>query len=242
MSAFGLSSGSLPRASARELIAALHGLGLSVVDLRLGKRHGWEADGLAVFTDAGVQIAFVGLSVTLGEGDALLCGLADELKSLLANFPGLPVKVFASAELDAPDSAAWELAARQLGVLAAVSGGRPLVETHHGYAGLAALDRLCSAHGCSLLLDVGGFLRLTGGFADPRAVVAAHATAAQVKGVSPADPGTHRPLSELPDAAWALLNSVPRDAPVTIESKSGTLARDVAALRAWRPASTPEGH
>ena len=63
----------------------------------------------------------------------------------------------------------------------------------------------------------------------------------QVKGFRPDDPATHRGLAELPGAAWTLLAAVSDRAPVTIESKSGTLAPDVAVLRTRYPASSRAG-
>jgi hypothetical protein len=233
----GLSSGSLPDADAGALLETVGRLGLDSVDLRWGKGHRWEPDGLAPFEAAGIRVVFLGVSVVLGADRPL-----DALRDWAAVLDGrrLPLKVFASAELDGDDATAWHRAEEQIAALTRCSGVAPLVETHHGYAGLPALESLCSRLGCRAVLDIGGFFRLTGGFGDPVGLVAQHVAAAQVKGFRVDDPGRHRALDELPDEAWQLLGTVRADVPVLIETKSGTLAGDAAALRRWSE-RTPAG-
>jgi len=134
-------------------------------------------------------------------------------------------------KLGSGDEAVWTVARRQLDRLATCAAAAPLVETHHGYAGLDSVDRLCQQLGCAVLLDLGGFFRLTGSFLDPAGVIARRTSAIQVKGFGPDAPATHRALTELPDEAWALLDSAPTGVPITVESKSGTLAEDIGVLR-----------
>ena len=231
MNRLGLSSGSLPQASADEMVGRLHELGLDLVDLRWGKGYAWQDGGLRPFAVAGVDVAFLGVSVTLGEGDPQLADLVPAVIDVLDGRRDIAIKVFASAQLGSGDEAVWTVARRQLDRLATCAAAAPLVETHHGYAGLDSVDRLCQQLGCAVLLDLGGFFRLTGSFLDPAGVIARRTSAIQVKGFGPDAPATHRALTELPDEAWALLDSAPTGVPITVESKSGTLAEDIGVLR-----------
>jgi hypothetical protein len=231
----GISSGSLPALSAAALAATVRDLGGGTVDLRWGKGHGWEEGGLGSFGEARVSVAFIGASVALGSGDPVL-GNLEPLGRLLDGWPPVPVKVFAAADLDKPGDVgarARDLAGRQAAVLTRLSGVPPLVETHHGYASLASLGALCTDFGCQVLLDVYGLHQLTGGFHDETGTLRRWASAAQVKGFEAVPGGHHRPLALMPAQAWALLDELPATAPVTVESRSGTLHDDLALLRRW---------
>jgi hypothetical protein len=231
----GISSGSLPSLPATALAATVLRLGAGTVDLRWGKGHGWEVQGLTPFDDAGVSIAFIGVSVVLGTGDPSLRDLAPA-RALLDGRPPVPFKVFAARDLDdAGDTGARsrDLAGRQAAVLADWAGAPALVETHHGYASLSALGFLCSEFGCGLLLDVYGLHQLTGELRDEAATLRRWARAAQVKGFEPVAGGRHLPLARMPAPAWALLGELPRHAPVTVESRAGAIDDDLSVLRQW---------
>jgi hypothetical protein len=51
-------------------------------------------------------------------------------------------------------------------------------------------------------------------------------------------PERHLPVRELPAAAWALLDAVAPDAPVLVESRSGTLADDIHTIRTHHAAQS----
>ncbi|HST80757.1 MAG TPA: hypothetical protein VLL08_03325 [Kineosporiaceae bacterium] len=233
-SRFGLSSGSAPGDTAAQLLARLQRWELGTVDLRFGKGHAWEAGGTTVFTTAGIEIAHIGVSVTLGAVDVDLDALEAGLSRMLDPGRAVPVKVFAGATLDdqgAAGAKAWDLAERQITRLARISGRPPLVETHHGYASIATLGELCQKLGCAVLLDVFGLQRLTGGLSDPDDVLRTWTRAVQVKGFAVDDVGKHLPLSRMPEAAWALLRDLPEPVPVTLESRSGTIGDDITTLK-----------
>jgi hypothetical protein len=231
----GVSSGSLPARSATGLAATVCELGAGTVDLRWGKGHAWEHEGVAPFDAAGVSIAFIGVGVALGSGDPALGDLTP-LRRMLGDRPPVPFKVFAASGLDEPGDVrarALDLAGQQATVLSALSGATVLVETHHGYASLASLGMLCGTLGCRLLLDVYGLQQLTGGLSDETGTLRHWAAAAQVKGFEPVPRGRHLPLALMPAQAWALLDELPATAPVTVESRAGTLDEDLALLRRW---------
>jgi hypothetical protein len=225
----GFSSGSCPGLSATELVELAGRLGADVVDLRAGKAHGWEAQGVEPLRAAGVRVAFVGVSLVLGRPSQQPTLRLSELDALGAG--GLPVKVFADAALDT-DPAARELARRQVREL----GGVPvLVETHHGYAGVAALAGLCDETGCQVLLDTLGLARLHGGLTGA-AVLRRYVVAAQVKGypAGAAAGGRHLPLRTMPAEHVAQVRELlPPGVPVLVESRAGVLADDLAVLRGW---------
>jgi len=231
MNPVGISSGSCAELSAPALAALAEELKAEVVDLRAGKGHGWERDGIAPLRDAAIRVAFVGLSIVLGRPDQA-CGDQLAYRDRLGG-TGLPVKVFATAGLGT-DRDARLLAYRQVQELR--KGGSVLVETHHGYADRSALARLCVDTGCGLLVDTLGLAKLSGSLTGTTAEFRGHITAGQVKGYDVADPGgtRHLPLSAMDATHAAQLRAlVPPGAPVLIESKAGVLADDLAVLRDW---------
>lgn len=231
---FGLSSGSVPGDTAAQLRARLLRWDLGVVDLRFGKGHAWEDGGLTPFTAAGIEVAHVGVGVALGREDVDLDALDAELTPLLDGHLPLRLKVFADAGLDDPGVAgarAWHRADQQITRLTLISGRAPLAETHHGYASIASLGELCQKLGCSLLLDVYGLQRLTGGLLDQDEVLRTWTRAVQVKGFAVENLTEHLPLSRMPEEAWALLRDIPGSVPVTLESRAGTIGEDIATLK-----------
>jgi hypothetical protein len=228
---FGLSSGAMPDAGAPRLIEVLRAHGGDVVDLRVGKGHAWEADGLAPFLDAGISVSFLGVGVNLGVDAA-----EHEVEALRRQLDGreVPIKVFAAEELDDPGrrgAAAARQAAQEVRLLASL--GPVLVETHHGHAGPDALRRLCDDTGAKLVLDVLGWWRLTGTFDDSDGLVAQETKAVQVKGFRPVEPVRHLPLAELPHEAWELVDTVSDAVPATLESKADSIVADLGVLNRW---------
>lgn len=227
--ALGLSSGSMPTASADDMIEWLQRVDFGTVDLRVGKGQGWEAQGMSPFLAAHIQVAFIGTSMRLGDSSSPADATLRALDRV--NAVGVPVKVFASGNLD-NDPQAFSIAAKQIEQLTTYSGRPVVVETHHGYASLTSLDALCRAFPCRLLLDVFGFYQLTGRLEDTSSTLRRWAIAGQVKGFAE-DGGAHLPLRQLPPAGWQLLNHLPIQAPITIESRADTLDDDAAILKTW---------
>lgn len=226
----GLSSGSVSAASAAELGRLTASLGGDVVDLRAGKGHRWEEDGIAAVRAEGVDVAFVGISAALGDPRSLpetLTGLVPE--------PGLPVKVFAAEGCTSPSR--FGLTSHQIKVLtdAAGSAGRVLVETHHGYAPVPELLDLCERTGVRILLDTLGLARVDSQPLDAARQLADLTVAVQVKGFDWADPehSRHLPLGTCEGPTRRILDVLPHVAAATVESKAGCLEGDLRALRAW---------
>lgn len=223
----GLSSGSFHGWDADTAATETERLGGSVVDLRVGKGQAWEPGGLEPFRRGGLDIAFLGLSCVLG---------ADSPETVMERHAtdlaeGLPVKIF--CHLDARSAASLARAVETLDLLAEHAGGRHRIhlETHAGYAEVDDLLWWAEEHGVRLLLDSMG---LAGISADPLADVrriAAHVDLAQVKGFVLSGAGArHRPLAEQEEWHRSLLTGTGSLAAVTVESKAGVLADDLACL------------
>jgi hypothetical protein len=232
----GLSSGSAAGLGATELAGLVRSLGGTAVDVRAGKGHGWQREGLAGLRAAGVRVCFVGVGAVLGRGESL----AEEERAHLE--PGLPVKVFAAAGCLAAGRAETTLA--QIRELAALVGGpeQVLVETHHGYAPVPELAELCERAGTRVLLDTMGLARIHPDPAAAAAQLAPWIPYAQVKGFDWDAPGTsrHLPLaSSCAAVTRAVLAAAGALRAVTVESKAAAaLAEDVALLRSWYPVGT----
>jgi hypothetical protein len=208
----GLSSASAPHATAFELAESVRRTGGSVVDLRAGRDHRWEVDGIDALGE--VEVSFVGLSVTLG--------LPEQPMDGGSRFPGLPTKVFA-----ARGSAAEPRTAAQLDLLGADRApDQVLIETHHGCAEPEELLTLCIRHGCRMVLDVLGLSRISDDFQTDVQRLAPHVAAAQVKGFDPQS-FRHRALNDH-DLDW--LELLPDRLDITVESRAGDPLRDLARL------------
>ncbi|WP_084963706.1 hypothetical protein [Thermoactinospora rubra] len=217
----GLSSGTVPAMTAAELAAFTRSLGGTVVDLRAGKGHAWERDGVAAL--GGLAVAFVGLSVVLGEDPEQPAAVSD----IARRFEGLPVKVFAARGASASRRAREQLAA----LTGTRTAADVLVETHRGGAGPKELAELCSRHGTRLVIDNLGLHEISRDVEADLAYLAPLARAVQVKGFGAG--GRHRPLAE-EDLSWShLFAEVGVD--VTVESRAGTPEHDLSVLaRAWK--------
>lgn len=219
--AIGLSSGTLPGATAAELADAVLAYGGSGVDLRIGKNQRWERDGVAEavrgFAAAGLHVFFTGVGWRLGD-PALPDPAAADVPSKW------PVKVFC---VEAPDVG---LVADQ--VAAAADAGLELwVETHAGGPGVNGLIDLAERTGVGVVLDVLGLDEIGGADRRQLAGLAPHVRAAQVKGVRRTSDGVrHRSLT--PADLEPVLRVMDRAALrcVTVESRAGTPAADMAVL------------
>ncbi|MFD4660387.1 hypothetical protein ACFWP2_32755 [Kitasatospora sp. NPDC058444] len=232
----GLSSGSAAGLGATELARLVRSLGGTAVDVRAGKGHGWQREGLAGLRAAGVEVCFVGVGTVLGDGAALT---EDERAHLE---PGLPVKVFAAAGCLAADRIGTTLA--QVRELSELVGGPELVlvETHHGYAPVPELVELAERAGSRVLLDTMGLARIHPDPVAAAATLAPWTSYAQVKGFDWSAPDTsrHRPLAASCAAdTRAVLTAAGALRAVTVESKAeASLAEDIALLRSWYPIDT----
>ncbi|MFB8419145.1 hypothetical protein ACFC63_26930 [Streptomyces albidoflavus] len=231
----GLSSGSAPEQDAAGLAGLTRRLGGTTVDVRAAKGHAWEeTGGLAALREAGVRVCFVGHSTVLGRP-----ATPPASSALLEE--AVPAKVFAAEGCTAPDRR--ELTRRQIAALAARVGGpgNVLVETHHGYAPVPELRRLCEETGVRLLLDTLGLARIAPDPVAAAAELAPWIAYAQVKGFDLAAPGTggHLPLTGA-RAEWTgeVLAAAGALRAVTVESRAGALAGDLAVLRALYPSSS----
>ncbi|GHI03118.1 hypothetical protein AQI88_02035 [Streptomyces cellostaticus] len=219
----GYSSGTLPQAGPEELArAVLHAEGTGV-DLRIGKGHGWERDGVQPGIDrirrTGAEVFFVGVGWRLG--DPAHWPVAEE--PVPAPYP---VKVFCT---ERPDPA---LVAEQLAA-AAEAGVEPWVETHAGGPDVAGLIDLAERTGVGVLVDLLGLAEIGGAHRAQLRALSPFVRAAQVKGVRRTAQGTrHRPLTphDLTDLSY-LLELGPLRA-VTVESRAGTPDADLAVLAA----------
>ena len=227
----GLSSGTVPELGAADFVAKLLDVGGDAVDLRAGKGHRWEEEGLQPFLEAGVQVAFIGLGTALGDERW------DEtaIREAAAPFAGFPLKVF--AKIGCMDEARAAFTARQVQVLAELAGGaeRVLAETHHGCSGVDELIRLHEATGAHLLLDTMGLARITDDPEGDAERLAPIVRAVQVKGFDWQAPGEsrHLPLSATDlSKTEAILRYVrDRAAAVTVETRAGSAQEDVRVLK-----------
>ncbi|AUA17204.1 hypothetical protein GTZ89_14855 [Streptomyces sp. SID8382] len=227
----GLSSGSAPELPGAELAALVRRHGSHTVDLRFGKGHRWETDGLAPFAEAGVDVAFIGVSVVLG-------GSREEVLDSALDAPlrtGVPVKVFAAPDCMAPDR--LDTTRQQVDALADQVGGvgNVLVETHYGGESPQTLAALHAETGVRLLLDTLGLARIS---PDPLVVaggLSALVPAAQVKGFDWKNPRDtrHLPLAETAGPTRTLLAALPQLARVTVETHAGSHVEDLSLINTW---------
>ncbi|OKK12193.1 hypothetical protein AMK16_32040 [Streptomyces sp. CB00455] len=228
MTLIGLSSGSAAHLDGPELARLTLSLGGTAVDVRAGKGHAWEADGLAGLRRAGCEVCFVGIGDVLGEAAASPgTGPLEQ---------GLPVKVFASAGCMAPGRR--ESTLRHIALLTSLVGesSRVLVETHHGYASVPELVELCERAGTGILLDTMGLARIHPDPVVAAALLAPWTSYAQVKGFDWNAPDTsrHQPLAtSCAEPTRDVLSAAGPLRAVTVESKAPALAEDLALLRAW---------
>lgn len=238
----GLSSASAPDLTGRRLAALVRQSGGGTVDLRYGRGHRWEETGLRPFGTAGVDVAFVGVDITLGKDGADRADGADEARARVRDVlrdaplaPGVPVKVFADPDCLAPERRGTTLA--QVTALADRLGGPGdvLVETHQGGASPTQLAALHAETGVRILVDTLGLARISSDPLDAATRLAPSVTVAQVKGFDWSAPRhtRHLPLATGAGPTRALLAGLPRLARVTVETRAESAAEDLRLLTAW---------
>jgi hypothetical protein len=237
MNPIGFSTGCCPELTGPEIAALAVRLGVDVLDIRAGKGQAWESDGLAPLADAGLRVAFAGVSVVLGRPAAPVDQCLSLLDSVGAS--AVPVKVFADAGVGR-DADADALARSQIAqILAARGPAGLLIETHHGYADLVSLVELCADTDALLLLDTFGLARLGTALVDAEPLLSGQVAACQVKGFTDAGPqARHVALAQMPGEHGQQLRAiVPPGSPILVESRSGTLEADLRTIRDWFPVS-----
>ncbi|MEV4807854.1 hypothetical protein AB0K18_48365 [Nonomuraea sp. NPDC049421] len=247
----GLSSGSLPDAGAAELAAATARAGGGTVDLRTGKGHAWERDGVArgirQVTAAGVEVAFVGCGARAGRteiGRGARAGETEVGRGARAGETGVgrgggaglelpvtghPVKVFCVPEPD-PATLAGQVRA------AADQGVALWVETHQGGPSCRRLAQLAEVTGIGVVVDLLGVAATGGADAATLARLAPHVRAVQVKGFRRDAGGAyrHRALRAADlEPVEALLSSGAPIRAITVESRAGTAVDDLRMLAKW---------
>ncbi|MEV4476935.1 hypothetical protein [Nonomuraea sp. NPDC049504] len=239
----GLSSGSLPDAGAAELAAATALAGGGTVDLRAGKGHAWERDGIArgirQVTAAGVEVAFVGCGARAGRTKVGCGARAGETEAgcggrggdvgLELPVTGHPVKVFCVPEPD-PATLAGQVRA------AADQGVALWVETHQGGPSCRRLAQLAEVTGIGVVVDLLGVAATGGADAATLARLAPHVRAVQVKGFRRDAAGAyrHRALRAADlEPVEALLSSGAPIRAITVESRAGTAVDDLRMLAKW---------
>jgi hypothetical protein len=233
----GLSSSSCPRASARELVELAGRLGASCVDLRAGRGQGWEDDAEAVL-DA-LPVAFLGVDGVLGAGLDPSTGTPERTAAAVER--SIPVRVFVC---DLADPAAAAAVAADAARLRARWGDglRLAVETHAASPALAPLARVLEAEGIAAVVDTLGLARVGADLAAARAFLREHAVAVQVKGFERTAGGyRHVPLRRaVAVARWTVSLVADSALPVTVETKAGSAADDLAVLREAFAAGTDD--
>jgi hypothetical protein len=223
----GVSSSSLPHASAPELLHIATRIGAQCLDLRAGRGQGWESR-LDLIAER-MPVAFVGVSATLGTGVP-----ADPAPGLMRVVlkRRIPLRFFVAPLADVA-------AVRRFGAdvdrLRDTWGPdlRLVVEPHAATPALALLDEVLARHGIGAVVDTLGLVRLRSTIAQARLFLLRHAVAVQVKGLTRRD-GSYRHvgLNSTPSlTAWTLALIGDTALPVTVETKAGTAAQDIRTLR-----------
>jgi hypothetical protein len=232
----GVSSSSLPHASASDLLASAADVDAHCVDLRVGRGQGWEPQ--LDLIAATLPVAFVGVGATLGGGVPAAPAPPDLMRVVVDR--GIVLRLFVDP-LD--DAGAVGRFAADVECLRDAWGPdlRLAVEPHAASPTLARLDDVLAEHGIGAVVDTLGLVRLRASLAQACAFLHRHAVAVQVKGVALRDGAyRHVALDAAPAlTAWtaALLADV--RVPVTVETKAGTVAEDIRALR--RATARPAG-
>ena len=218
MRAVGLSTNTVPAASARELVARWERGLLDVVDLRLGRQQEWE-HGFAKLIECGLPISFVA---------------ADTITPLAGTSGALPLRVPLSRQ-------AWAMQREELvqawrnARTGAVHGVSELVvETHWNEPGsIPNFIDMCEQLQSRVVLDNLGLHRMGLRDVDELSPLNGRVLAVQVKGFG-GRPERHLPLEALGGVpartTWAVIERTP-DVPVLVESKAGTADADVAVIR-----------
>lgn len=224
----GVSSSSLPHASAQELLRGALGIDARCIDLRAGRGQAWEPQ-LELIADS-FPVAFVGAGATLGAGIPA-APLPAHLMRIIVD-RGIVLRLFVGPLGDAAAARAFTADVVRL---RGIWGPRLrlAVEVHDAAPSLAALDAALTQHSIGAVVDTLGFARLHTPLTEAREFAHRHAIAVQVKGLVRGDGCfRHVALGAVPSlTAWTA--ALVRDArvPVTVETRAGSAADDISTLR-----------
>ncbi|OMF12129.1 hypothetical protein BK131_19185 [Paenibacillus amylolyticus] len=227
----GLSSGSMPNLTANELIQKLNETGCNTVDLRVGKGHSWEEEGLTPLRQSGIDIAFIGISFTLGDDRFD----KETLIKSIAPYADIPLKVFSKPGCTTIQQI--ESTQKQVQVLASIAGGmdRIWVETHKGNCGVEELVRISELLGTRVLLDTLGLACISKDPLEATTSLMRFISGVQTKGFNWDNPyeTIHVPLSETDiNRTYLILQKLAdTNCSVTVETRSGSAVEDIKVLQ-----------
>jgi hypothetical protein len=224
----GISSSSLPEASAPELLSSAAAMGAGCVDLRAGRGQGWEPEFDLIAKT--LPVTFVGVGATLGAGVPAEPAPPDLMRAVIER--GIALRLFAGPLDDAEGVRRF---AADVGLLRDAWGPRLrlAVEPHTAAPTLAQLDEVLAEHGIGAVVDTLGLVRLGASLDASRAFLRRHAIAVQVKGLVLRDGAyRHTALSSAPTlTTWTAALIRDTQVPITVETKAGTAAEDIRTLR-----------
>lgn len=227
----GLSSGSMPDLTANELIQKLRETGCNTVDLRVGKGHRWEEDGLTLLRQSGIDVAFIGISCTLGDERFD----KETLIKSLAPYADIPLKVFSKPGCTTTQQI--ESTQEQVQVLASIAGGtdRIWVETHKGNCGVEELVRISELLGTRVLLDTLGLACISEDPIEAMTRLMQFVSGVQTKGFNWDNPleTMHVPLfkTDINKTYLILQMLADTNCSVTVETRSGSALEDIKVLQ-----------
>lgn len=228
----GVSTSSCPELRACELAEAILASGGDSVELRIGRGHGWESDGVLALATAGVTVTTIASSRSFGS-DVLPDSEEDinHAKSI-----GARLRCFLDAGYEGDQDTIRRAHLQVVAVQRSLGyNGSVVIEPHPGRASALGVSAFCAHTGASAVLDTFALQRL--GIAMPQAfsTLGGATQVLHVKGfVQDEDRRwSHRALapSDLPDLT--ALGHAPELAAVVVETKAGSHWRDLRLLRAW---------
>ena len=228
----GFSSCSAPELSADDLLELSLANDADTIDLRAGRGQAWESvAGLRAIADA-LDVAFLALPAALGGGADDGAGAEELVRAAVER--GIPLRFGVVPEVE---SSRFGEDVRRL----RSRWGSDLVlyvEPHGPSPSLASLSELLREHEVYAAADNLGFARLGAPPAAVAGFMAEFGRVLQVKGFAANGDGggwRHRPLVTTPavlDDVVGLVSTLPpRELRVTIETRCGSHADDLAALR-----------
>ncbi|TYR78262.1 hypothetical protein FZC66_20065 [Priestia megaterium] len=221
----GLSSGSVPSLNSEEIIELLDRLKGSVVDLRIGKGHAWEQQGLCPFKNSKIKIGFIGLSTVLGDESWDSCRIQRHAEV----YQGYPLKVFARKDCIKNN---LSLVEKQVQCLTNIAGNVKdiYVETHYGYASISDHVDLYEEMGISTLLDIMGLAKISQDPINDSKKISEFTYGVQTKGFDWKNPlcSLHLPISKIDlQNNKNILDNIKSEIKfLTIETKSHSFRED----------------
>ena len=227
----GVSTNSCPDLRGPEVAEAVLACGGNSVELRIGRGHGWEPDGVSSVAATGVTVATIASSRTFGV-DAIP-GNDEDINQAVAT--GAWLRCFLDARYESND-AFVNLAHAQVAEVQRALGDKSavIIEPHPGYASVCGVTKFCASTGASAVLDTLAIHQL--GITMPLALfeLGKATRSLHVKGFDRSDcEWRHRALApgDLPDPAT--LAPAPNLAVVVVETRAGSQWRDLRLLSKW---------